>query len=212
MAEALAKLEFQVVLKKNVGLGELVTALRDLSREAKDADVAMVFFAGNGVEVDGRAYLIPADARLTSAGDLDKEAISLKSVLDRVADAHLGLIIVDACRDDPFRSGRLSVGTRGLHRGMAGAVNRPITPANLMRVGSHRSFLIFSGEPGKVVADGAGRNSPFTAALIKHIATPGQELRHLFVRVRADVIAATLDAQVPTHHDDFNGELVLKSP
>jgi uncharacterized caspase-like protein len=197
VAEALAKLDFQVTLKKDAGYGELLTALRDLSRESKGADAAVVFFAGNGVEVGGVNYLIPVDAKLTGAADLKLEAIALETVLAQLADAKLGLVILDACRDHPVRlTGDLTL--RGGHRGIVSVVT------------AHNRFVLYAGEPGKTVQDGKGRNSPFTEALLKHLPTPGQELRHLIVRVRADVRAATGGTQVPTYYDNFDGEFVFK--
>ena len=196
VAEALAKLDFQVTLKKDAGFGDMLAALRDLSRAARDAEAAVVYFAGNGIEVNGHNYLIPRDARLATAGDAQKEAIRLDTVITQLAEAKLSLIILDACRDDPFLTGRYGQ-TRGLHRGIT-------------RINPHNTFLVYAAAPGKVAADGDGRNSPFTAAMLKHLATPGLELRHLVVRVRADVIAATAGGQVPAYHDDFNGEFVFK--
>jgi uncharacterized caspase-like protein len=194
VAEALAKLDFKVTLRKDAGFGDMLTALRDLSRATKDAEVAVVYFAGNGIELNGRNYLIPVDARLTAPGDAEKEAVSLDTVIGQLAEAKLALIILDACRDNPFLTGRL----RGSqHRG-------------LTKIKLHNAFIVYSAGPGKVAEDGRGRNSPFTAALLKHLATPGQELRHLAVRVRADVIAATGDRQVPAYFDNFNGEFTLK--
>jgi uncharacterized caspase-like protein len=200
VAAALAKLDFQVTLKKDAGFGDMRTALRDLSRAAKDAEAAVVFFAGNGVEVDGRNYLIPVDAKLAKLSDLDLEAIKLDTVLTQLADAKLGLVILDACRDNPLR---LSESTRGLHRGLPKGLAR-IDPAG------RGLFVIYAAKDGAIAQDGTGRNSPFTEALLKHLPTPGLELRHLIVRVRADVMAATSGAQVPSYYDSFNGEFVFK--
>ena len=94
--------------------------------------------------------------------------------------------------------------TRGAHRGVPKGLAR-VDPAG------RGLFVIYAAKEGTVAQDGAGRNSPFTGALLKHLSTPGLELRHLIVRVRADVIAATAGAQVPSYYDSFNGEFVFKA-
>jgi uncharacterized caspase-like protein len=201
VAEALTKLDFEVILKKDASFGDMGTALRDLSRAATGAEAAVVFFAGNGIEVGGRNFLIPVDAKLAKASDVDLEAISLDTVLAQLGEARLGLVILDACRDNPFP---LSGATRGVHRGL---------PKGLASVepDGRGLFIIYAAKAGAVAQDGAGRNSPFTEALLKHLPTPGLELRHLIVRVRADVIAATRGVQVPSYYDSFNGEFYFKA-
>jgi uncharacterized caspase-like protein len=201
VAEALAKLDFEVILKKDAGFGDMRAALRDLSRAATGAEAAVVFFAGNGVEVGGRNFLIPVDAKLAKAADVDLEAVGLDTVLAQLGGAKLGLVILDACRDNPFP---LSGTMRGVHRGLPKGLAR-VEPAG------HGLFVIYAAREGTVAQDGAGRNSPFTAALLKHLPTPGLELRHLIVRVRGDVMAATNAAQVPAYYDSFNGEFYFKA-
>jgi uncharacterized caspase-like protein len=183
MAEALAKLGFdKVILKKDLGFEAFRTTLREFSLEAKGAEAAVVFFAGNGIEVEGRNYLVPVDARLQAASHLDLEAIALDTVLAQVAGAKTAIVMLDACRDNPFL---LVPGqTRGPHRGVGGRGLRPVEPR-------HGTFIVYSAQPGHTAADGIGRNSPFTEALLKHLSTPGLELRHLFVRVRSELLAAT---------------------
>lgn len=201
VAEALTKLDFEVTLRKDAGFGDMLAALRDLARAAEDAEAAVVFFAGNGVEVGGRNYLIPVDAKLAKVSDLDLEAIALDTVLNQLAHAKLGLVILDACRDNPFA---LSGSMRGLHRGV---------PKGLARIdpGGRGLFVVYAARDGTIALDGDGRNSPFTQALLKHLPTAGLELRHLIVRVRADVMAATGGVQVPSYYDSFNGEFVFKA-
>jgi uncharacterized caspase-like protein len=146
VADALAMLNFHtVVLKTNVRRQDFRAALSQLSSEAKDAEAAVVYFAGNGIEVDGRNYLIPVDAKLARVHDADDEAISLDTGVARLAEAKLGLVILDACRDNPFLTGRYSQ-TRGVHRG-------------LNRINPHNTFLVYAAEPGRLAEDGAGRNS-----------------------------------------------------
>jgi len=207
MAEALEKLNFdKVILKKDLGIEGFRTALRELSREAQGAEVGMIFFAGNGIQVDGRNYLIPVDAKLEKRSDVDLDAIRLETVIEQLADAKLGLVILDACRDDPFVSGRYVRGqNRGLHRGGSkGKGLARIEPR-------HNLFLVYAAQPGAVALDGVGHHSPFTEALLKHLPTPGLELRHLFIRVRSEVLAATGGQQGPHVDDSFLAEFYFKA-
>jgi uncharacterized caspase-like protein len=204
VAEALEKLNFdKVILKKDLGFAEFRIALREFSREAKGAEAGVVFFGGNGVQVGGRDYLVPVDAKLEKAADAVLESIGLDTVIEHVAEARLGLIILDACRDDA----RIRSQTRGVHRGVT-LVERGGVPALVPAPAEpgHNTFVVYSALPGASADDGAGRHSPFTAALLKHLTTPGLELRHVFVRVRADVIVATRGLQSPETWDRFNGE------
>jgi len=188
LAATLEKLNFdRVILKKDLGVEDFRAALSELSHEAKDAEAAVVFFAGNGIQVDGRNYLIPVDARLASAREVEQETVALEAVIEHVAEAKLGLIILDACRDNPFRDQ-----TRGLHRGTG---QRGLAKTDHLQRGN--LVLVFAALPDTVALDGAGRHSPFTEALLKHLPTPGLELRRLLVRVRAEVLAATGGRQVP---------------
>src|SRR5262249_37754084 len=161
-----AKLDFdKVILRKDLGAEAFRAALREFSREATGAEAAVVFYAGNGFQVDNRNYLVPVDARLQAAGDLDLETIALDTVLAQVADAKVAVVILDACRDSA------SLGapgqTRGVHRGVG-------ERRGLVRVEPRHGgmYIVYSTQPGEVAADGAGRNSPFTQALLKHLSTP----------------------------------------
>jgi uncharacterized caspase-like protein len=188
VAATLENLNFdKVILKKDLGVEGFRAALRELSRDAKDAEAAVVFFAGNGIQVDGRNYLIPVDARLASVGEVEQEAVALQAVIEHVAEAKLGLIILDACRDNPF-GGQ----TRGVHRGLG-----PRGLAQIDHPERGNLVLVYAALPGTVALDGIGRHSPFTEALLRHLPTPALELRQLLMRVRAEVVAATGGQQTP---------------
>jgi uncharacterized caspase-like protein len=197
VAEALKKLDFdKVILKRDIGVQGFRTALGELSREAKGAEAALMFFAGNGIQVDGRNYLIPTDARLAQASDVESEAVALQTVIEHVSGASLGIVILDACRNNPF-AGRWTGGTRGVHRGVERNKGPATGLAKVEQQPSSNLFLVYASQPGTAAADGIGPHSPFTAALLKHLPVPGLELRHLFVRVRAEVVAVTGGHQSP---------------
>jgi len=207
-AAAIAKLfkeaGFDLVDSRNdLGVAELRRAIRDFSDTARDADVAVVYFAGHGIEVDGSNYLIPVDAVLERDIDVDDETLSLDRVT-RVLDPvkRLRLVILDACRDTPFtRTMRRTLATRSIGRGLARV--EPTTSDTL---------IAFAAKAGSTASDGGSRHSPFTAAILKHIAQPGLDLRIAFGRVRDDVLKATGFKQEPFVYGSLGGSEVWLVP
>lgn len=198
IAEALRKIGFdRVTLKTDLGLDAFRTALRDFSREARDADVALVYYAGHGLEQGGRNYLVPVDASLEQASDLALETMDLETVREQIAPARrLRLVILDACRNAPFR---LAGSKRSVERGLARVEERT------------QELIAFAAKEGTTADDGeGGSNSPFTAALLKHLPTPGLDIQFVFRRVAGDVIAATGGRQEPsTYGRLFGDEIAL---
>jgi hypothetical protein len=167
----------RVILGLDLGREGFLKALRDFSREASNAGLALVYFAGHGTEVGGQNYLIPVDAALAKATDLSLEAIPLTTVLEQIDGAtKLKLVILDSCRNDIFP---LAGSTRGKSRGLA-----RIEPTR------RNALVVYAAKHGSVAADGApGAHSPLTAALLKHI-TARYEVQRLFRLVRDDVLDA----------------------
>jgi uncharacterized caspase-like protein len=199
VAEALTRLGFdKVVLKRDLAYDGFRAALRDLARDAAGADLALVYYAGHATERDGRNFLIPVDARLETATDLGIETIPLHTVLEHVEAARkLKLVILDSCRNNVFPlAGRGRSITRGLTR---------IEPGP-------DTLVVYAAREGTVAADGVGRHSPFTAALLKHIATPGLEILYLFREVRDDVLAATARQQEPYVYGTLGRERIFLRP
>jgi Caspase domain len=178
-------------------------ALRDFARMAPKADMAVFYFAGHGVEIDGGNWLLPTDAEIKSDIDASTEAIGLRSAMEAVAAAKtLGLVILDACRNNPFTSVRRTAFTRSVQiLGLA-----PVEPVDNV-------LVAYAARDGTVAADGAGRNSPYAAALLKHIETPGLEVDFLFRNVRDDVMAATNNEQQPFVYGSLSSnEIYFKPP
>jgi tetratricopeptide (TPR) repeat protein len=177
-------LGFKVILRLDLGFEGFRAALRDFAHETAGAGLAMVYFAGHGTEVNGKNFLIPVDATLNRAGDLDLEAIALDTVIAQLAGATtLKLVILDACRNNPFP---LAGAARGTSRGLS-----RVEP-------DENTLVMYAARDGTTADDGVGRShSPFTEALLKHIATPGLEIQYLFREVRDDVLAATGRIQQP---------------
>lgn len=185
IADALKGLDFdKIILVKDAGKQRMEAALAELANTAVGAEMAVVFFAGHGTEREGRNYLIPVDAKLARASDLDLQAVALSTVLDQIAAAtRLKLVILDACRNNVFP---LAGAKRAVNRGLA-----RVEPED-------NTLIAYAAKDGTVADDGQGRrHSPFTDALLKRIATPGIEVDYLFRLVRDDVLAATNRQQTP---------------
>jgi uncharacterized caspase-like protein len=171
-------------------------ALRDFSDQVREADIAVVFYAGHGIEVNGANYLIPIDAVLERDIDVEDEAVSLDRVGQILEQAkRLRLVILDACRDNPFvRSMKRTIGSRSIGRGLA-----------KIEIQSSDTLVAYAAKAGSTAADGDGANSPYTTALIKHLATPGLDIRLALGRIRDDVLRATSNRQEPFVYGSLGG-------
>jgi hypothetical protein len=203
IASSLQRLNFKVLLLNNASASDMRKALVEFGRKADGSDIAIVFYAGHGMEEGGENWLIPTDAELQSDTDVEAEAISLRSINLQVGKAHqLGLVILDACRNNPFASKmKRSLSTRAVERG-------------LVRTEPTDNVLVaYAARDGTTALDGTGRNSPFTTALLHHIETPGLEISFLFRRVRDDVMSATKREQQPFVYGSLSkDEIYLKPP
>lgn len=199
---AFERLGFEVLKVKDGTFDGMRRGLLDFARKARGSEIAIVFFAGHGMEVGGENYLIPVDAELKADVDVDHEAIALKSVTPLVENAtRLGVVILDACRNNPFAAKmQRTVRTRAVSRGLAA-----VEPTGNV-------LIAFAAREGTTAADGAGRNSPFSASLLKHIETPGLEITFLFRNVRDDVIEATRKAQLPFVYGSLSREAIYLKP
>jgi hypothetical protein len=165
---------------------QLREAIAAFARAADGAEQALMYYAGHGIEVGGQNYLVPVDARLKKISDVGFRTVALNELLDALAHSSgLKVVILDACRDNPFRN--LMVNTRGLSRGL----NR-VEPAN-------RDILVaYAAKHGTVALDeSGGNNSPFTTAFLEHIEEPGLEIRNFFGEVRDSVLKITKNQQEP---------------
>jgi len=197
IAAALRRVGFDTVnLGSDLPKEKLIDALRSFAREAEQADWALIYYAGHGIELGGVNYLIPVDARLETDRDVQFEALPLDQLLSTVEGARkLRIILLDACRENPFaRQMRRTVASRSIGRGLA-------------RVEPDGGTLVaYAAKHGEVALDGDGGNSPFVSALVRHIATPGIEINKLFRLVRDDVLTATGRKQEPFVYGSLPGE------
>ena len=202
VASALTDLGFDVALGRDLDRTAMEGMLRDFLRKASDAKVALLFYAGHGLQVDGRNYLVPVDAKVETASDLAFATIELDKILGSLEDpGRATIVILDACRDNPL--------SRSIAARSRSAVGSGLAAYSTLGTGT---LIAFATAPGKVALDGTGSNSPFTTGLVKHLRTPGLEVRAMLTRVRADVMAATGNKQLPWDNSSLMGEVYLASP
>ncbi len=202
MAKKLQELGFEVVVGEDLDLSSMRKTAREFTRKIEGADMALFFYGGHGLQVNGSNYMAPVDAQLMSYNDLDYEAFPMDMILTAMErNTKVDLVFLDACRDNPLAENLArSMGTR------SGAVGR-----GLAKLGSGVGSLIaFATQPGNVALDGDGRNSPFTTALLKHLGTPGQSVTEDLVLVRREVLDATEGKQVPWDNSSLTGPVILK--
>src|ERR1700722_6363113 len=203
MARVLRNVGFDVVEGSNLTRDKMTEKLLDFGKRAEGADVAVFFYAGHGIAVNGTNYLLPVDADLKSEMDVKLgAAINVDLTLEQtMADAKVKLVFLDACRDNPFAARiRSAKATRSV------AVNSGLAE---MKSGEG-TLLAFATGPGQTALDGdVGNHSPFTRALISNIAAPGVEIQQAMTRVRAQVNEETNKNQLPWGHTDLIGSVYL---
>ena len=201
MSAALRRLGFEVTTELDADRVELTEALRAFTRQSAGADVSLVFYAGHGIEMDGVNYLVPVDARLERDVDVRFETVTVDDLLVSTSGASLRLVILDACRNNPLaRSMQRTAATRTVSGGSFADLNEDLL--------GDETLVAYAAAAGTTAADGRGRNSPYTAALLSHLETP-LEIGLLFRRVRAQVLAATNGTQRPHEYHSLVGEHYL---
>src|SRR5450432_2842759 len=203
MASVLRNVGFDVVEGTNLTRDKMTEKLLDFGKKAEGADVALFFYAGHGIAVNGTNYLLPVDADLKSEMDVKLgSAINIDTTLEQtMADAKVKLVFLDACRDNPFAAKiRSAKATRTVN-----------VATGLAEMKSGEGTLIaFATGPGQTAQDGeVGTNSPFTRALMANIASPGVEIQQAMTKVRAQVNEETNKSQLPWGHTNLIGSVYL---
>lgn len=198
MSRMLNDIGFEVNKLKDVGYNQMRLALRKFASKAASADIALIFYAGHGMEVNKHNYLIPSDATLATDRDIDFETVSLDLVTQAAGGARkLSLVLLDACRNNPFAASmKRTIGTRSIGRGLAKV--EPTTG----------TLISFAAKEGTVAADGNGKNSPYTTALMNHLQQPGLEINILFRKVRDAVLRDTGGNQEPFTYSSLPGDQI----
>lgn len=200
IGEALKDTGFELILGLDLDKRGFDAKVREFSRLLPQAEAGVLFYAGHGLQVAGRNYLVPIDARLQTERDLDFETVSLEFILRQMEldrEGKTNIVFLDACRDNPLaRNLARSMGTRSASIG-----------SGLAQVQTGvGTFIAYSTQPGNVALDGHGRNSPFTAALLDGLKEPGRNLTAVMIEVRRQVLASTSGKQVPWDHSALTGD------
>jgi Caspase domain len=196
---------FEVVASRtDLGVLDFKRAVRDFLITAETADIAVVYYAGHGIEVGGTNYLIPVDAKLARDYDVEDEAVALDRIIWALQSVkRLRLILLDACRDNPFVTKlQRSVGIRAAAKGGLAKIDDV----------SADTLVAYAAKAGSVSYDGDGANSPFATALLKHIAEPGVDIRIALGRVRDEVLKLTAGRQEPFIYGSLGGATIPLVP
>lgn len=204
IGEALKRHKFEIVSGFDLNKVDMDKKVREFAERIRGASVGVFFFAGHGLQVSGQNYLVPVDAKLSTAAALDWEMVRLDLVhrsMER--EAATNILFVDACRNNPLaRNLERAMGTRSIEIGHG-----------LAQVEAGVGTLVsFSTQPGNVALDGTGRNSPFAGALVKHISASSDDLSAVLIAVRNDVMKDTKKKQVPWEHSALTGRFYFGTP
>ena len=196
MAATLMGLGFDVMHKENADQITMKRAIRQFGRKLREGGIGLFYYAGHGVQVKGRNYLIPVNAVIESESDVEYEAVDAGRVLGKMEDAgnDLNIAILDACRDNPFTRS-----FRSREQGLA-KMDAP-----------KGSLVAYSTAPGSIAADGTGRNGIFTKYLLKHMKTPGLTIERVLKFTRNNVMEETNDKQVPWESSSLRGDFYFAS-
>jgi|GEM_PF-1021933 len=205
VAALLRSLGFTVIEGRDLSKRDLERKLKEFRQKLEEMNtavgddpeasppVALFYYSGHGIQVSGRNFVVPVDAKIDKQGDVDFEAVDMEAILRAMAGSEwASIVVLDACRDNPY--------ARSLARSMKGGATRggESAFAGLAEMKAQNgSFIIYATDPGNVALDGDGRNSPFTTAFLKNAPKPGIDLSRMMIHIRYDVMRATGDKQNP---------------
>lgn len=208
VARSLRDIGFTVAEGIDLDRAAMQAMTRDFLREAARAQIAVVYYAGHGVQVDGRNYLIPVDVELKAGHSMTEAMIDMDTIMAGLDDQiRTNILIFDACRNNPMAQHVASAGNDRAIEGAPGlAAPTSLGAGATLGAGT---LIAFATAPGQVALDGEGANSPFSAALSRHLGTPGLEVQQMLTRVRAEVVSSTRNKQVPWSNSSLLGEVYL---
>ncbi len=199
VAAALSDVGFGVLLQTDLSQSVMLDTLRSFRRSADGAEIALIYFAGHGIEIDRQNYLLPVDAVLERDTDINFEAVKLETMIFAASGAaRLSMIIVDACRDNPFATSmKRGNASRSIGQGL-----RAVEP-------TRNTLVAYAAKEGTVAFDGTGRNSPYANALIASLREPGLEVGLMMRRVRDDVLKTTGGKQEPFVYGSLSADQIF---
>ena len=197
VARALRGLGFEVLERQNLGREGFAAVVREFGDKLRGASVGLFYFAGHGLQVKGRNFLLPVDADIAREDEVQYRSFDVNEVLDKMDSARtpVNLVLLDACRNNPF--------ARSFKTSQSGLAQMDAPTGTL---------IAFATAPGSVAQDGEGAgNGLYTGALLKHIGTPGLAVEQMFKRVRVDVVGASRNSQVPWESSSLNRDFSFAS-
>jgi uncharacterized caspase-like protein len=208
MSTTLKAAGFEVIEGFDTEKAALEALIDQFTEAAYGADLGLIYYAGHGLQVDGKNFIIPVDAELTSPAHLKSRAIDVGNMISTLPpDPAVGIVILDACRDNPLArtlaASMPASRSQGLGQGLAAV------QATDASNGAGGILIAYATDPGAVALDGKGENSPYTAALVRHITTPGLEIQSALTRVRGEVTDATGGKQRPWHNASLGREVFI---
>ncbi|UFX47805.1 caspase family protein [Bradyrhizobium sp. 41S5] len=208
IARSLRDIGFTVSEGLDLDRDAMQKTIHDFLREAARSQIAVVYYAGHGVQVEGRNYLVPVDIEFKAGGRMTDAMVDMDTIMAGLDDQiRTNILILDACRNNPMAPRVASAGpSRGIEAGSGLAAPASLGSGSTLGAGT---LIAFATAPGQVALDGEGANSPFSAALSRHVGTPGLEVQQMLTRVRAEVVAATKGKQVPWSNSSLLGEVYL---
>jgi tetratricopeptide (TPR) repeat protein len=208
IAKSLRGIGFTVSEGIDLDRAAMQATIREFLREAATTQVAVVYYAGHGVQVEGRNYLVPVDVKLQPGTRMTDAMIEMDTIMAGLDDqVRTNILIMDACRNNPMAQQTAAAGgSRGIGAGPGLAAPTSLGAGSTLGAGT---LIAYATAPGQVALDGEGANSPFSAALSRHIGTPGLEVQQMLTRVRAEVVATTNAKQVPWSNSSLLGEVYL---
>lgn len=208
IAKALRDIGFEVSEGLNLDTQKMKDTINGFLRGASTASMAVMFYAGHGMQIDGRNFLVPIDAKFDNAANVASDMSDVDTILAGLDDQlRTNIVILDACRDNPtVPQTQTTIASRSVQVRSGLAAQSGLGAGATIGAGT---LVAFATAPGQVALDGEGANSPFSAALARHISTPGLEVQQMLTRVRAEVVAATKNKQVPWSNSSLLGEVFL---
>lgn len=195
MAKTLQEMGFEVILRTDVNQRQLNRAITEFGEKLTRGSVGLFYYAGHGLQARGRNFLVPVDAEITSENAVSTEAVDVERVLDQLGSARLSMVILDACRNNPFE--------RRFRSGSGSGLAQIDAPAG--------TVIAYATSPGKVALDGEGTHGTYTDALLKAIQVPGQRIEDVFKQVRINVMRATGNQQVPWESSSLTGDFTFRA-
>jgi uncharacterized caspase-like protein len=194
IAAKLREVGFEVALRTNVSQRDMTRAVRDFGEKITAGAVALFYYAGHGMQARGKNYLIPVDADITSESSISIEAVDVERILDQLGAARVSMVILDACRNNPYE--------RRFRSGAGAGLAQIDAPAG--------TLIAYATAPGKIALDGEGKHGPYTEALLKAMDAPGLRVEDVFKQVRINVLKTTASKQIPWESSSLTGDFLFR--